>query len=318
MAEEAVKKRTRTHTPEIIDAEPRQHRRVAVDAVLNPDAELPAVLESDLHEVPMELPEPNPWLELPDGLEFDKWVSAGEAFNALTDRLMRGTEVVARYQDSMLWRLGDVLLYGERMKDANVEGYADKYEQYLDGEHFGYSESSAKNALRTSRVFPPAERRRPPISWSHHVVVAAMRKDQRERWLNRATAEGWSVAQLRQNINNQRPKKETEEPVEQLEIPTCEFTWDELSEASDAMYPVYSLLVDFSNARKKDPDGDLLGTLKGLAVDEEIRKISKEEMKGVRHYDLELFRQWVMEASKALHSLLQGIIELKGKKSEAA
>jgi hypothetical protein len=50
-----------------------------------------------------------------------------------------------------------------------------------------------------SGAFEPS-RRRDDLTWSHHVAVAALPEEEQERWLDRAAAEGLSVADLRTEL----------------------------------------------------------------------------------------------------------------------
>lgn len=242
----------------------RATRKVVPEAPaeVNPDAHLPAVLETDLHEVSVELPDPDPWLELPEGLPFAEWCHAAEVIRPLAQRLATGTEVVKRWNDSILWRLGDVLKYGEDMADAGAEGY-EQLSQYTDGDTFGYAAATAQKALSMARGFPPEQRMKAPISYSHHAVVMSMDKEGRKRWLHRALKEGWTVADLRANIRASKPPKEVKEAEEvaeerpQRSVAPFDFTAEELDAAADIVYDLYSLLYDYSQARAADADSEI-------------------------------------------------------------
>jgi hypothetical protein len=56
---------------------------------------------------------------------------------------------------------------------------------------------------RVSRRFP-LDRRRVELSWSHHLVVAALDPAEADEWLDRAEAERWNVAELRGMVRSPR------------------------------------------------------------------------------------------------------------------
>jgi len=85
------------------------------------------------------------------------------------------------------WWLGDWLRYGT----------AKWGEKYVEASRItGYDVRSLTNMASLSACFE-ISRRRDNLSWSHHAVVAALDPDEQDRWLDMATAERLSVADLR-------------------------------------------------------------------------------------------------------------------------
>lgn len=251
---------TRTLGTEQVVKEAKADKKAAKvkvpEVVVNPDAHLPAVFEADLHEVAIKLPEPEPFLEIPDGLSFAEWVAAKEQFKPLTTHLSAGQEVIQRYDDSLMWRVGDFMNYGRKMNEAGVEGYKDQYEQYLDGSDYGYSHDTLRKAMWVSKQIPPRERFA-TISFKHHEAVAKMEPADRKRLLTRAQKEGWSVSELRiqKNGGSKPGTKTTKEPAKTVE--PMEFTAREIQKGCEVIYDLYEYAADIAQARKKDADAEI-------------------------------------------------------------
>jgi hypothetical protein len=230
-------------------------RKIApAEVVINPDAHLPAVFDADLEQVGIALPEPEPYLEIPDGLSYTEWVAAREQFKPLAAHLDAGRDVIGRYDDSIMWRIGDFLNYGEDMHDKGVEGYAEKFEDSLDGSDFGYSHDTIRKAMWVSKKIPPRERFKAPVRWKHHEAVAKLDAGDRKRWLLRVQKEGWSVAQLNQEMKG--PMKKTEkQPAKTVE--PVDFTPAELEQSCEVIYNLYDYVADIAKAREKDADAEI-------------------------------------------------------------
>ena len=85
------------------------------------------------------------------------------------------------------WWIGDWLNYGNRRWG----------EKYLDAARItGYDIQSLKNMAHVARQFEPYLRRY-DLTWSHHAILVPLEAHQRTRWLDRASAERLSVADLR-------------------------------------------------------------------------------------------------------------------------
>jgi hypothetical protein len=88
------------------------------------------------------------------------------------------------------WWLGDWVRYG-------AEKWGEKYTQAA--KITGYDPRSLANMASIAAAFD-SSRRRDDLTWSHHVAVAGLPAGEQERWLDRAAAEGLSVADLRTEL----------------------------------------------------------------------------------------------------------------------
>lgn len=115
-------------------------------------------------------------LALPDQMTFDEWLQVGEQLHAM-DR-------------SVLWWLGDWLIYGEQT-------YAQRFSKAL--ELTGYSRERLREAQKVAAAFPPPERSA-RISWDHHKVAASLPRERRVEAIRTAEAQGWEVRDLRAEV----------------------------------------------------------------------------------------------------------------------
>lgn len=148
------------------------------DEVFKPGYEgyLPTPHAPDLPALPM-----GPYgtaleLSLPEDLEWNEWIEVGKRIN-----------IIAR---ASLWWLGDYLRFGERK-------FGQEFAQIVD--ELGYAVQTAKNAMAVCGAIPP-EDRHPEMSYSHHAEVAFLQRDERRRWLELAAQKGWSVSEMRHEI----------------------------------------------------------------------------------------------------------------------
>lgn len=88
------------------------------------------------------------------------------------------------------WWLGDWVRYG-------AEKWGEKYTHAA--KITGYDPRSLANMASISAAFR-SSRRRDNLTWSHHVAVAALPQAEQEFWLDRAAADGLSVADLRTEL----------------------------------------------------------------------------------------------------------------------
>lgn len=123
-------------------------------------------------------------LSLPQDLEYDGW-----------EHMLRGLRNVGQ---SMMWWLGDALLYGEA-------AYGEAWTQAADVS--GYSIKTLRQAMWVSRSVKPSVRRE-HLSWTHHVLVAGLTEEKQAEWLKRAEEQSWSVSELREAL---RPPKTIEQ-----------------------------------------------------------------------------------------------------------
>lgn len=109
------------------------------------------------------------------------------------------------------WWVGDWLLYGEAM-------YGDRFAQAEKAT--GLTEETLLRRMRVCRGVPPS-RRRAALSFSVHSEVAALPADAQTRWLNRAEKAGWTLADMRAAMREERrlnsePAAELPDPREPL------------------------------------------------------------------------------------------------------
>lgn len=90
---------------------------------------------------------------------------------------------------SMFW-LGDLLVMGEAT-------YGDLASQE-DGDG-KYAHQTLENARYVAGKIP-ISRRREPISFAHHAVVASLEPAEQDHWLKKAEDEGWSEKELRKQL----------------------------------------------------------------------------------------------------------------------
>jgi len=88
------------------------------------------------------------------------------------------------------WWIGDWLRYG-------TARYGSKYAAAA--RTTGYDRQTLMNMVYVATRFE-FSRRRENLSWSHHAELAAFDPDKQERWLDRATAERFSVRDLREML----------------------------------------------------------------------------------------------------------------------
>jgi hypothetical protein len=89
------------------------------------------------------------------------------------------------------WALGDALIYGEA-------AYGERYAQAA--VVTGFTEQYLQNLASICRRVP-RPRRRPELSMGHHDVVAKMEPAEQEEWLERASRERWTRADLRAKVD---------------------------------------------------------------------------------------------------------------------
>jgi hypothetical protein len=120
------------------------------------------------------------------------------------------------------WWLGDWINYGNAK-------FGERYARAV--RLTGYDAQSLMNMVYVASRFE-ISRRRENLSWSHHATLAALDVVEQERWLDRASAERLSVADLRVELRSlrrvlQAPAAErqsvtaTGPAVEALVCPSC-------------------------------------------------------------------------------------------------
>ena len=117
----------------------------------------------------------------PAGMEFDEWVRVGNTLQQVGN--------------SINWWVGDWLNYGESK-------WGEMYAQAI--EITGWEYERLRRAKWVSGAVELCLRKH-NLSWSHHIEIAKLSKDEQERWLQRAESEGLSVTALRDAIRQSQP-----------------------------------------------------------------------------------------------------------------
>lgn len=103
---------------------------------------------------------------------------------------------LTKASESLMWWVGDWLNYGEKR-------YGETYEQAIEATGLDYQ--TLKNAKWLSGLFE-LSLRKDNLSFSHHLLVAALPISQRQRLLDKADSEGWSVRDLRAKLTHKQLK----------------------------------------------------------------------------------------------------------------
>jgi hypothetical protein len=111
-----------------------------------------------------------------------EWAAAGRRIGAVG----RGIQ----------WLLGDWIAYGN-LKFGERYARASKIT--------GYDRQTLMNMVYVGSRFP-ISRRRENLSWSHHEALASLGIEEQERWLEQASADRWSVADLRTMLRSSRSR----------------------------------------------------------------------------------------------------------------
>jgi hypothetical protein len=119
-------------------------------------------------------------LDLPADLPLEDWQRIGRQIFVISD--------------ASAWWLGDWLVYGQNR-------YPERYQKALDETGLNYQ--TLRNYAWVARKFEPQVRHE-GLSIQHHAEVAALPREQRERWLDRAERFAWSRNKLRQHLRASR------------------------------------------------------------------------------------------------------------------
>jgi len=122
-------------------------------------------------------------LEIPKSIDYETWAAIGSG--------LKNVE-----QSIMFW-IGDWLTYGEGR-------FSDRWTQVLSESE--YSLRTIQNAMWLSKRIPP-ERRRADVSYSHHLLVAALEPDEQEKWLRIAADEDLTREALRDRLRADKAEK---------------------------------------------------------------------------------------------------------------
>ncbi len=121
-------------------------------------------------------------LDIPDGLPLSDWATIGDA--------------LSQAEQSVMWWIGDWWAYGER------QGYGERSRVLEELRTRGHNPPPFKicaNAGTVSRRFE-GSRRRELLSFEHHKAVATLDKREQDWFLDRAEANHWSRAELRDEV----------------------------------------------------------------------------------------------------------------------
>jgi hypothetical protein len=155
-------------------------------------------------------------------LDAHEWVAAG-----------RRIGVIGR---CIQWLLGDWIAYG------NLK-FGERYARA--SQITGYDPQTLMNMVYVASRFA-GSRRRETLSWSHHETLAALDREEQDRWLDRAVACRWSVSDLRTMLRTSRrgplvEVSEGEGPAAKLKLlpllpprMKCPHCGEEISLRSDA------------------------------------------------------------------------------------
>lgn len=141
---------------------------------------VPAVQRREVFAVNERVAQPTALL-LPNDLAYEEWQEIGRRLNLVTS--------------ASLWWWGDWVNYGEKRYEHG------RYEEALTSSEYEYE--TLANASQVAREFEFG-RRRPNLSWSHHQEVAPLSEAEQDRWLDEASAKGWSRNKLRQQLKQNR------------------------------------------------------------------------------------------------------------------
>jgi hypothetical protein len=123
-------------------------------------------------------------LAIPEDATAEEWMEIGN--------------ILLRMQGAIQWHLGDWLAYGEDHQwGETYQEVAAKYE---------YEVGTLWTYASIARAINPLIRNQ-GLSFSHHRLVAKMAPDEQKYWLERAAAERWSLAQMKEAISqvSQKP-----------------------------------------------------------------------------------------------------------------
>lgn len=129
-------------------------------------------------------------LDLPESTTFEQWCAIGEQLRAV--------------EQSVMWWIGDWLRFGERK-------YGETYAQAIDAT--GFSQQTLMNAKWVASRYGQTSLRRENLTFGHHAVAAALPTLEREHVLQAAEDNGWSIGQLRSEVQKRREADDVPPPL---------------------------------------------------------------------------------------------------------
>jgi hypothetical protein len=148
-------------------------RAIELDETGAPEEERSSSPDPNARTTPTEL-------RIPLGMTYGAWKRVGTH--------------IALVADSSSWWLGDWIVYGQGQ-------YGKRYLEAIEATQLDYQ--TLRNYAWVARKFEPP-RRRPSLSFQHHLEVAGLPEDDQETWLDRAHIFRWSKSQLRQQLKRAR------------------------------------------------------------------------------------------------------------------
>jgi len=130
-------------------------------------------------------------LNIPDGFSANDWTALGRVLTGLQQR--------------MQWILGDWLAYGEDHQ------YGETFKQLA--EETGLDVTTLYDYAYVCRKVQFSVRTE-KLTFGHHKLTSAMDTSDQQIWLTRAAENGWSIAQMRAEINGKRlPDGQAQRPL---------------------------------------------------------------------------------------------------------
>lgn len=146
------------------------------------------------------------------------WIPRGELDQRQWTETGRRLGVISRGSQ---WWIGDWLRYG-------TAKWGEKYAEAA--RITGYDTATLRNMVWVAAQFEPSLRN-DRLTWSHHVLVAAMEDEEKREWLERAAADKLSVSDLRTELRalqsngkaGSKPKRSNDEAEHGSEVvcPNC-------------------------------------------------------------------------------------------------
>lgn len=134
-------------------------------------------------------------------LEHPQWIAAGRRLGS-----------IGRCSQ---WWLGDWVRYG-------ASRWGEKYVEAA--KVTGYDPKSLRNIAYVASRFD-SSRRRDNLSWSHHAELAMLSPPEQDEWLDRASHDRLSVADLRTELRTHGPKNQSDsssqDESESITCPNC-------------------------------------------------------------------------------------------------
>ena len=114
------------------------------------------------------------------------------------------------FRDSSTWWIADWLVYGEH-------AFQDRYAEAIKRTALSYQ--TLRNYTWVARKFP-LPRRRPALSFSHHLEAVALDQPEQDYWLRRAEELNWTRNKLRAEIRGSLQARQGEPALPAAEAAT--------------------------------------------------------------------------------------------------